>query len=409
MERMTVFFMSIRTSFRHTILCSYLSYIVQAVVNNFAPLLFLTFQSEFQLSLEKVSLLVTINFGIQLLIDLFSAGFVDKIGYRPCLIVAQSLVAVGLVGLAVFPTLLPNAYCGLLLAIAFYAIGGGLVEVLVSPIVEACPSDCKEGAMSLLHSFYCWGHLFVVLASTAFFTIFGIQNWRVLACIWAVLPALNAVYTSLVPILTLAEENGGESMGLIALCKNGLFWLLMLLMLCSGAAEQAMSQWASAFAEAGLGVSKTVGDLLGPCLFAVTMGTARVLYAKLANRLPIGPAITGCGVLCIISYLLAGLSSNAVLGLIGCGLCGFSVGILWPGSFSTGTKALPRGGTPLFAMMALAGDVGCSGGPTLVGLVSSAAKDNLHVGFLAALIFPVLLILCINLTCRRIKNPAKQA
>ena len=397
--------MSIRDNYNHTIYACYIGYIVQAIVNNFAPLLFLTFQSTFSLSLDKVSLLVTINFGIQLCVDLLSAKFVDKIGYRPCLIAAHVLAAIGLAGLAIFPYILPSAYAGLLLSIALYAIGGGLLEVLVSPIVEACPTERKEAAMSLLHSFYCWGHVFVVIMSTIFFSVFGIANWRVMACIWALVPALNAIYASQVPIATLADEGGeGGGMGILDLCRSGMFWLLALLMVCAGASEQGMSQWASAFAEAGLGVSKTMGDLLGPCMFAITMGTARVLYSKLSDRLPLAPAMTVCGLLCIASYLLASLSSNSMIGLIGCGLCGFSVGIMWPGAFSTSVKALPGGGTAMFALLALAGDLGCSGGPTLVGLVSGAAGDNLRTGFLAALVFPILLIVAINLTCRKMKS-----
>ena len=275
--------MSIRSNYQHTIYACYIGYIVQAIVNNFAPLLFLTFQSSFGLSLDKVSLLVTLNFGVQLVVDLLSAKFVDKIGYRPCMIAAHVLSALGLAGLAVFPFILPNAYAGLIAAIMLYAVGGGLLEVLVSPIVEACPTEGKEAAMSLLHSFYCWGHVFVVLVSTAFFALFGTANWRVMACIWAIVPALNAVYFTKVPINTLSSGDGEAGMSMGALAKNGIFWLLMLLMVCAGASEQAMSQWASAFAEAGLGVSKTMGDLLGPCMFAIMMGLSRVLYSKLAD------------------------------------------------------------------------------------------------------------------------------
>lgn len=394
--------MSIRGNYNHTLYACYLGYITQAIVNNFAPLLFLTFQGEFGLTLDKVALLVSINFGTQLLVDYFSARFVDRIGYRPCIIAAHVLAAAGLVGMAVLPGILPGAYAGLIAAVVMYAIGGGIIEVLISPIVEACPTERKEAAMSLLHSFYCWGHVFVVVVSTAFFAVFGIGAWRVLACCWAIVPALNALYFTQTPINTLSGENGGMSLG--QLSRKGVFWLLLLLMVCAGASEQAMSQWASAFAEAGLGVSKTIGDLLGPCMFAITMGLARVMYSRIADRLPLAPAMTACGILCIASYLLAGLSAMPVMGLVGCAICGFSVGIMWPGAFSTGVKALPAGGTAMFALMALAGDLGCSAGPTLVGMVSGAAGDNLRMGFLAALIFPALLILAINLTMRHVKR-----
>ncbi len=392
--------MSIRDNYNHTLYACYTGYITQAIVNNFAPLLFLTFQSAYALTLDMVALLVAVNFGTQLAVDYLSARFVDRIGYRPCIIAAHLFSALGLVGLAVLPEALPNAYAGLVAAVVLYAIGGGIIEVLISPIVEACPTERKEAAMSLLHSFYCWGHLFVVVASTAFFQLAGIGSWRALACIWAIVPALNAVYFARVPINALASaESGG--MGLGQLARSGMFWLLMVLMMCAGASEQAMSQWASAFAEAGLNVSKTMGDLLGPCMFAITMGSARVIYSRVADRLPVAPAMTICGALCIVSYLLAGLSASPAMGLIGCALCGFSVGVMWPGAFSTGVKALPAGGTALFAMMALAGDLGCSSGPTLVGLVSGAAGDELRAGFLAALVFPVALIAAVNLVRRR--------
>ena len=390
--------MSIRGNYNHTLYACYTGYITQAIVNNFAPLLFLTFQSAFGLSLDKVALLVTINFGVQLTVDYLSARFVDRIGYRPCIVAAHVLSALGLIGLALFPAILPSAYVGLVISVVLYAIGGGLIEVLISPIVEACPTERKEAAMSLLHSFYCWGHVFVVLVSTAFFATAGIGNWRVLACCWAIVPAANAIYFTKVPINSLTDESEGMSIGQLA--RKGMFWLLLLLMVCAGASEQAMSQWASAFAEAGLGVSKTMGDMLGPCMFAITMGLARVIYSRVSDRLPLTPAMTICGALCILSYLMAGLSANPIMGLAGCALCGFSVGIMWPGAFSTGVKALPAGGTALFALMALAGDLGCSTGPTLVGLVSGAAGDDLRMGFLAALVFPVLLIIAMQLTHR---------
>lgn len=392
--------LSIRGNYNHTLYACYTGYITQAIVNNFAPLLFLTFQSEFNLTLDMVAMLVTVNFGTQLVVDYLSARLVDKIGYRPCIIAAHLLSALGLIGLAVLPGLVPGAYAGLIAAVVLYAIGGGIIEVLISPIVEACPTERKEAAMSLLHSFYCWGHLFVVIASTVFFQLAGIGSWRVMACIWAIVPLLNAIYFTQVPINTLAGgESGGMSMGQLA--RSGMFWLLMLLMMCAGASEQAMSQWASAFAESGLKVTKTMGDLLGPCMFAITMGAARVIYSRVADRLPVAPAMTICGGLCIVSYLMAGLSASPAMGLIGCALCGFSVGVMWPGAFSTGVKALPAGGTAMFAFMALAGDLGCSSGPTLVGLVSGAAGDDLRAGFMAALAFPIVLIIVVNLVQRR--------
>ena len=381
--------MNIRSNYNHTLLASYTGFITQAIINNFAPLLFITFQTNYQISLEKITFLVTANFGIQLLVDLLAILFVDKIGYRISIVSAHLFAAVGLFGLGLFPQLFTDPYGGLLLAVFCYAIGGGLIEVLVSPIVEACPTKNKAGNMSLLHSFYCWGSVFVILGSTIFFTLAGVKNWKLLALIWAVVPMLNAVYFSQVPLAPLVEKN--ERMSLSAMFNTKVFWLFILLMICAGASEQAMSQWASAFAESGLGVSKTIGDLAGPGFFAVLMGLARVFYARISEKYNLMKFMLASSVLCIISYLLAAFSSLPLLSLLGCALCGLSVGIFWPGTLSIATRNCPKGGSALFAMLALAGDVGCSAGPTLVGMVSAAFGNNLKIGLAAAFIFPFLM------------------
>ena len=390
----------IKTDYGHTIYASYVGYITQAIVNNFVPLLFLTFQSQYGISLEMLGLLVTINFGVQLFVDFIAAKFIDKIGYRIAIVAAHVFSGAGLIGLAVFPELLPP-YAGIVLAIVFYAIGGGILEVLVSPIVEACPTTKKEAAMSLLHSFYCWGHVFVVLASTLFFTLAGIENWKWMAVIWSVVPFANAVYFSLVPLAPPVEE--GKGMTITELFKNKTFWVLFLLMICSGASEQGMSQWASAFAESGLKVSKTVGDLAGPCLFAVLMGTSRALYAKLSDKISLKAAMVGSGCLCVVCYLLAAFAPHPVLGLIGCAVCGFSVGIMWPGTFSLASNSLPAGGTAMFAFLALAGDLGCGSGPTIVGAVAERFGDDLKIGVLSAIVFPILLVV-VNVLLKKKSN-----
>ena len=354
--------------------------------------MFLTFQSTYGISLDKITMLVTFNFGIQLLVDLVSVKFVDRIGYKTSILIAHIFAAIGLAGLTILPEIMPDPFVGLLLSVAIYAIGGGLLEVLVSPIVEACPTKRKEAAMSLLHSFYCWGHVGVVLLSTAYFTVFGIENWKYLALIWALIPLLNAVYYSRVPFASLMDE-GEKGMTLKELVRTGLFWIMMLLMVCAGACEQGISQWASAFAELGLGVSKTVGDLAGPLLFAMLMGSSRAIYGKYSEKIKLEKFMAICGVLCLGSYLLASLSKSPVLGLMGCALCGLSVGILWPGTFSMAAAGIRGGGTAMFALLALAGDLGCSGGPTFVGLVSETCGENLKKGILAGAIFPVLLLI----------------
>ncbi len=387
--------------YQKTIYACFVGYIVQAIVNNFVPLLFLTFEKSYHIPLSQITMLITINFGIQLLVDLLSAGFVDRIGYRVSVVLAHVFAAVGLVGLVLLPEIMPNAFAGLLIAVFIYALGGGLIEVLISPIVESCPTDNKEKAMSLLHSFYCWGHVGVVLLSTVFFGIFGIANWKILACIWALIPVINAFVFAKVPIAPLIEE-GESGMTMLELCKSKVFWVMMLMMLCAGASEQAVSQWASTFAEKGLGVTKTIGDLAGPMTFAILMGSSRAFYGKFGHKIDLDRFMLGSSVLCIFSYLLIVASPIPFLSLVGCGICGLSVGIMWPGTFSKASVALKNGGTAMFALLALAGDLGCSGGPTLVGFVSSAAADNLKAGILVAIIFPV--VMAVEIILQRTKE-----
>lgn len=379
-----------KPNYQHTMYACFTGSASQAIINNFAPLLFLTFQSTYDIPLSQITFLVTFNFGLQLLIDLISAGIVDKIGYRISIVAAHVLASLGLICLAVLPEIFPDPFTGLLTAVMIYAIGGGLLEVLVSPIVEACPSKNKKAAMSLLHSFYCWGHVGVVLLSTLFFTLAGIDNWRILAFIWAIIPAVNAVAFTRVPLASLMEE-GERGLSIRELLTNRIFWVMVILMLCAGACEQSVSQWASTFAETGLHVSKTVGDLMGPMLFAICMGLSRVLYSRKGEQLNLPKSLLASSLLCVASYLVISLSPIPALGLLGCGICGFSVGLLWPGTFSLAAAALRRGGTALFALLALAGDLGCSVGPTVVGRVSGLAGGTLQIGILAAIIFPLVL------------------
>ena len=382
--------MSIKNNYNHTVFACYFGYIVQAIVNNFAPLLFLTFRNEFGIPLEKITSLITINFLFQLVVDVIAAKVVDKIGYRKCIVAAQFFSALGIAGMGFLPNLFSDPYYGLLISILLYALGGGLIEVLVSPIVEACPIKAKKAAMSLLHSFYCWGHLFVVLLSTLFFTLFGIENWRILALVWAVIPLINGFYFIKVPIAPLTAE--GEQIPIKKLFSSKTFWLFIVIMVCAGASEQGMSQWASTFAEAGLNVSKTVGDLAGPSLFAITMGVSRVIYSKISEKVDLNKYMTACAVLCITSYVIASFSGNAAFSLVGCAMCGFSVGVMWPGAFSLASEKFPKGGTAMFAFLALAGDFGCSFGPTVVGVATDFLNDDIKRGVFAAVIFPVLLI-----------------
>lgn len=391
-----------KNQYNKTITACFVGYIVQAIINNFVPLLFLTFQRTYDIPLSQITLLVTFNFGVQLLVDLLAIGFVDRIGYRVSMVMAHVLSAAGLILLTILPELFSSPFVGILISVMVYAVGGGLLEVLVSPVVEACPSDNKEKAMSMLHSFYCWGHVGVVLLSTVFFRAAGIENWKIMAVVWAVIPICNAFVFTRVPMASLMEE-GESGLSMKELFASKIFWVLLLMMVCAGASEQAVSQWASTFAEKGLEISKTAGDLAGPMAFAVLMGAARAFYGKYGDRIQLDHFMIWSSILCILSYLGIALFPSPVLSLAACAVCGLSVGIMWPGSFSKAAAALPKGGTVMFALLALGGDLGCSGGPTVVGTVSSALGENLKMGILAAVVFPALLLTGI-LVCGRMKK-----
>ena len=375
-------------NYKKTKIACYLGFITQAIAANFAPLLFLKFHMDYNISLGNIALISTCFFFTQLVVDLFCAKFVDRIGYRACIVASEVCSALGLVGLAILPDLLSNPYMGIIISVITYAIG---IEVLCSPIVEACPFENKEATMSLLHSFYCWGAVGTILVSTAFFAIFGIDSWKYLAVLLALVPAINIYNFATCPIEYLVED--GEGMSIPSLFKTPLFWVAIILMVCSGASELSMAQWASAYAEAALGLSKTMGDLLGPCLFAVAMGICRVLYGKYGEKVNLTKFMLGSGLLCVVCYVLASLFSNPVVGLAGCILCGFSVGIMWPGTLSISSKKFPAGGTAMFALLAMAGDLGGSIGPAIVGRVTQMAGDNIRTGMTIGLIFPVVLVI----------------
>ncbi len=388
--------------YRRTLVACYLGFITQAIAANFAPLLFLTFKSTYEIGLEKLALIPLTFYLTQFLVDFAATKFVDKIGYRFCVVSSQALSAAGFVLLTVLPDLLPAPFLGILIAVVLYAMGSGLVEVLISPIVEACPFENKDGMMSLLHSFYCWGAVGVVLGSTLFFAVFGIENWKILTLIWAAIPFVNIFNFITCPIERLVDE--GESMRPSQLVKLPLFWLLILLMACAGASEASMAQWASAFTESAMGVSKVVGDLAGPCLFAAFMGTSRILYGKMSKKLDLNKTMLACGILCAICYLTASLSALPILGLAGCALCGFSVGIMWPGTISISSGKCPGGGTAMFAFLALAGDLGATVGPTMVGGIAEVAGGDLQMGLLIATAFPLILILGLIILDRKFKK-----
>ena len=380
-------------SFKTTMISCFIAYIVQAIVNNFSPLLFITFNETYHIPLSQITLLVTINFAVQLTVDVIATKYADQIGYRKLIVAAHLFAALGLIFLGTFPEVI-EPFVGILIAGCTCAIGGGLIEVLISPIMESCPTDNKEAAMSLLHSFYCWGHVGVILFSTLFFYFVGIASWKWMAFFWALIPMFNAVVFVKTPIAPLISE-GEVGMTVKELFVSKTFWLFMLMMICAGASEQSVGQWASAFAEQGLGINKTAGDLAGPMTFAICMGIARAIYGNYGDRIELDRFMKGSTFLCIIAYLMISLSPFPVLSLIGCAVCGFSVGIMWPGTFSKGAVALKNGGTAMFALLALGGDLGCAVGPMVVGMVSSWIDGNMKIGILASIIFPIMLAACL--------------
>lgn len=392
--------MAKQKNYKKTLIACYLGFVTQAISANFTPLLFLTFKNTYGITLDKIAMIPMVFYLTQLLVDFAATKFADKIGYRTCVVASQVLSAAGLVLMAVLPEILPVPFIGILISVVLYAIGSGLIEVLVSPIVEACPFENKDGVMSLLHSFYCWGAMGVILGSTLFFSVVGVEHWKILTFVWALVPLYNTFNFINCPIERLVED--GKSMGIKKLLKTPIFWLMILLMVCSGASEATMAQWASAFTESALGVSKTVGDLAGPCLFAMFMGIARVLYGKFSEKLDLTKVMLVCGIMCAGCYLLASLSAMPILGLAGCALCGLGVGIMWPGSISISSKHCPRGGTAMFAFLALAGDLGAMVSPAMVGSLSEMAGGNLKTGLLAATVFPVVLVLGLLILKRKV-------
>ena len=377
--------------YKRTMHCCFTAYVIQAIVNTYVPLLFVTFQREFQISLQKITFLITLNFCTQLLIDFLSAFFVDYIGYKVAVCIAHIMCAIGFFCLAVLPYHLQDPFFGIAVGIFLYAIGGGLIEVLISPIIENIPSKNKEKTMSMLHSFFNWGQVAVVLFSTVFFMIAGRSKWGILTLIWAVLPVVNCIRFVKAPIVVFNQE---EKVPLKSLVSKRLFWLFFLMMVCAGASEQTICQWASTFAEEGLRISKSAGDLVGTMTFALLMGLSRFYYGTKGNRIDLGKFMEISAFFCIVSYGMASFFSSKLLNLFGCALSGFTIGIMWPGTFSLASVGVPGGGTAMFAWLALGGDIGCAAGPTVAGLVSNVYKGNLKTGIAVAIVFPLTMLLC---------------
>ena len=389
--------------YKKTVIACFIGAISQSIIVNFAPLLFVTFQNIFGVPLEEITVLISLNFITQFSTDLIASKYAKRIGYRKCLISAHLMCGVGLVLMAFLPRVI-NPFAALIMSTIIYAAGGGLLEVLTSPLLEACPTKNKSALMSLMHSFYSWGVVGVVIVSTVFFELFGINNWEIMACIWAIVPLGNIILLSTAPMYEISDS-GEDKPNYKQLFSQKVFWLIIIIMLCSGAAELAVSQWASTFVEQGFHLSKSTGDLIGVGGFAAFMGLSRVIYSKYANRISLIRAVALSSCLCIVSYLMIGLSNSGAIGLMGCVLCGFSVGILWPGTLSMASEKVVSGGTTMFALCALGGDIGCTSGPALAGFMTGVLGDNLRLGILCSVIFPVLLLVALGLL--REKNNKK--
>ena len=390
-----------KKNYTSTKIACYTGYFVQAIINNLAPLFYVIFQNEFGLNYTKISWLILINFVTQIFVDIASVKIIKKLGYRISVIFAHIFAAAGLLLLGIFPRLLDNHYIGLIIPIVTYATGSGLIEVLISPIIEGLPLENKSGEMSLLHSFYCWGQASVVALSTVIIKFAGSENWNFIPFLWALVPFINMFAFMRVPIFPPVPE-GKNEMKSHELFKNKVFIISALLMLCSGASEIAMAQWASTFAENSLHVDKLTGDLLGPCTFALLMASGRVAYGFTGDKIDVRKALTLSASMCAVSYLIATLAPGSIAPLVGCGLCGLSASLMWPGVLSLSAKSFPNGGTAMFAFLAMFGDLGCSSGPWIAGLVSDAIKqtsmnfDPLKFGLLVCTLFPLIMILLLN-------------
>lgn len=400
-------------TYKHTLRACYLGYITQAIVNNLAPLLFIIFQDQFHISFEMIGRLILINFGTQIVADILAVKYADRIGYRCSTVLAHIFCAIGLISMGILPLIMANPYTGLVIAVMIYAVGGGFIEVLISPIVEFLPGDEKASAMSLLHSFYCWGQVGVVILTTLLLKVFGTHYWFILPILWSVIPLYNLTRFLKVPIIQPEEE--AQTMSVKQLLSTRGFVIALILMLCAGASEITMSQWSSLFAEKGLQVPKVMGDLLGPCLFAVFMGIGRTIYGIWGHKINLNRALLSSGLLCVLCYGVTIFAQNPFLSLLGCAVCGLSVSLMWPGTFSLTSAAYPLGGTAMFGILAIFGDIGAAVGPWIAGVVSdfvqkadmnyamqvgqtlSAEQVGLKAGLLVAIIFPIMLVVGIIL------------
>ena len=398
-----------KLTYAHTRWACNLGIICQACNNNLPPLLFIVFQNAYGISYERLGRLILLNFATQLVVDVVAARYADKIGHRAVMVASEALSAAGLLIIAASPVLPIPMYGGLACGVVVSAIGGGLLEVMVSRISDALPADSSKKAanMALLHSFYCWGQVAVVAISTFFLLVVGQSRWQLLPIIWVALPLTALALFAKSPFADIPEHE--ITMGMSNLFKTPLFWAAMIMMACAGASEITVSQWSSLFAEKGLGLAKVSGDLAGPCLFAVMMGIGRTFYGLRGAKINLKPFIAVSAGLCVASYLTISFSPNPVLSLAGCAICGLSVSVMWPGTLSLGAEKFRSGGTAMFGLFAMCGDIGCAAGPWLAGFAAESAANGgawarigavlftgagveLRAGILLGILFPVAML-----------------
>lgn len=377
-----------KINYTPTKISAYVGYFVQAIVNNFLPILFVAFQDIYGIGYEKLGRLIVFNFITQMVTDILSPKIISLLGYRKTAVMCQLIAALGLTLAAVLPNVLPNAYIGIVLAVIVYAFASGLMEVIISPMIEMLPTSNKSGNMSLLHSFYCWGQAITTVGTTLLLSAFGYRGWTYIPLIWAIVPFINAFSFIRVPIVEPQPERKSDSFRV--LFSDRRFRVFMLIMLCAGASEIAMAEWASVFAQNALGVSQIAGDLAGPCAFSLFMGLGRLLYAAFSEKISYRSTVIVLGLCCAVCYYIAAFASIPIFALAACALCGFTVSILWPGTISAGAVAFPRGDAVMFSVFAMCGDIGCCIGPWLLGVV--AEHFTLNIGFAVSSFFPLLMV-----------------
>ena len=397
-------------SYKSTIAACYIGSFVQAIIVNTTPILFIPLREQFGLTFQQMGLLVLINFISQVGCDILFSNAIDKYGFRRFVVAAHGLAVVGLVLFAASPLLFDRPFAGFVTATIIFSGSGGLLELLLSPIVNAIPTDEKAGAMSVLHSFYSWGQAAVILLTTVLLFVFGRAWWQWIILIWTLVPLFNFFFLMRVPFAPNVPEEQRQGMDKILL--KPFFIAALATILCGAAAELCISQWASAYLEEAMRLPKVVGDVGGVCLFAVMMGVGRLFYGMYGKKINVSLMMLIGTVGAAACYITVALSGTAVLSLLACGLCGLCVSLLWPGTLVVASEHYPLAGAWMFAILA-AGDIGASAGPWLMGVVAEQAHRlpflsglltqgmspdqlGLRAAMLVSALFPIIAFFCLR-------------